>query len=75
MTFVACAYQSPVIDVAIRINRISSEKIKVHAKELKLKWGNATPKFCITLRISETKAKATKLDLTNVLKEMKFVEL
>jgi hypothetical protein len=51
------------------------KKVKVCANELKLELGNATPKFFITLRILETRAEATKLDLTNVLRKMKYVEL
>ncbi len=51
------------------------KKLKVHANESKFQLGNAAPKFCITLRISKTKAEATQLDLTNVLNEMKSIEL
>lgn len=51
------------------------KKIEVCANELKHKLKNATPKFCITLNISETKAETTKLNLTNVLKQMKSINL
>lgn len=51
------------------------KKIEVRANESKHELKNATFKFCITLSILETKAETTKLDLTNVFKEMKSINL
>ncbi len=67
--------QLPTMETWAKEVKFWMKKLKVRANELKLNLGNATPKFCITLRISEIKAEATKLDLTNVLKEMKSIEL